>query len=137
MPWKPNTPVVQNASVDGFRETAAVMLQDSTPTTYLIFEVHAHWEILSGHLWWRRWSKGTEKVYGFEFPTDDNSEFFDDWVVDPDVSRRFLEDLLNGRYAIRDGDSNESTPPIVQEYEVVWLEVAEALKVRENNGFTD
>src|SRR5690554_5011614 len=104
MSWRPNTPIVHNSFLDAFRATSAVSLEGSTPITYLVFEVHTHWTILIRRLWWRRCSEGIEMVYGFEIPTNDNSEHFDDWVIDPQESPLFLRDLLDGRYTIRNYD---------------------------------
>lgn len=126
MPWYPDVDAEQSPHLDGFRRTAAEVLDGDRFVTHLACEVQTHYMTAGGHLWWRRWT-AKEIVYGREFQGDS----FDDWFADPEhpISATFLRDLLDGWYRERNhgatDHTSEQAAPVVTEYRVRWLDEPE------------
>lgn len=136
MTWLPDAAVERLAELDGFRGTAAAVMDGDRVVVHLVCEVESHYMLARGRLWWRRWT-GKEIVHGYESYGDSYS----DWVSDPNhpISAVFLRDLLDGWYRERDYDeadySGDQEAPIVNEYRVHWLAEPQRSKVLRENGF--
>jgi len=118
VPWSPpkDVPPLRNQRLDPYRHRAARFTHKSGRSGTFYVQPDATSTMLSGHLWWRRWSPLREFVILWIITPDHRDT--DSWVLPVDLDGE-LDDWVQGVFRW-----------IGETYRLTWLDDTETLAMR-------